>query len=108
MGASVRVPIDLQNGEKLLLVMMADGALLYRRSKIKVVMSQTEMVATALNEGVQSARAQIAFFTWVKGDTLKEHLENTEYDLLQRYTTNEFVVRMSQNYEYHTVQLCSE
>ena len=98
MGASVRVPIDLRNGEKLLLVVMADGALLYRRSKIKVAMTQTEMVATVLNEGVQSARAQIPFFTWAKGDTLQEHLENAGYELLQRYTTNEFIVKMPQEY----------
>lgn len=66
MGASVWIPIDLQNGEKLLLVVMADGVLLYRRSKIKVVMSQAETVATVLNEGVQSARAQIPFFRMCK------------------------------------------
>ena len=98
MGASVRIPIELANGEKLLLVVMADGALLYRRSKIKVAMSQTEMVATVLNEGVQSARAQIPLFAWAKGDTLKEHLENAGYELLQQYTTNQFVVQMPSEY----------
>ena len=61
MSAAIRVPIDLQDGKKLQLVVMADGALLYRRSKIKVAMSQTEVVATVLNEGVQSAHAQIPF-----------------------------------------------
>ena len=50
--AAIRVPIDLQDGTKLLLVVMADGALLYRRAKIKVAMSQTEVTATVLNEGI--------------------------------------------------------
>ena len=90
----MRVPIELEDGSKLLLVVMADGALLYRRANIKVVMSQTEMVATVLNEGVQSANAQIPFFMWAQGDTLREHLENAGYELLQRYTTSEFPVWM--------------
>ena len=30
--------------------------------------------------------------------SLKSHLENTGYELLQRYTTNEFVVRMPAEY----------
>ena len=98
MGAAVRVPIDLQDGTKLLLVVMADGDLLYRRAKIKVAMSQTEVVGTVLNEGVQSAHAQIPFFMWANGDSLKSHLENAGYELLQRYTTNEFAVRMPTEY----------
>ena len=98
MSAAVRVPIDLQDGRKLLLIVMADGALLYRRSKIKVAMSQTEFVATVLNDGVQSGHTQIPFFMYAKGDTLREHLENAGYDLLQRYTTNEFVVNMPAEY----------
>ena len=98
MNAAIRIPIDLQDGTKLLLVVMADGALLYRRAKIKVTMSQTEVVASMLNEGVQSAHAQIPFFMWAKGDDLQSHLENAGYDLLQKYTTNEFVVRMPSEY----------
>ena len=43
MRPAIRVPIDLQDGTKLQLVVMADGALLYRRAKIKVAMSQTEV-----------------------------------------------------------------
>ena len=66
MGAAIRVPIDLGDKGKLMLVVMADAALLYRRSKIKVALSQSEMTATVLNEGVQSARAQIPHFTWAK------------------------------------------
>ena len=76
MGSAIRVPINLQDGTKLLLVVMADGALLYRRAKIKVAMSQTEMVGTILNEGVQSAHGQVPFLAYAKGDTLKEQLEN--------------------------------
>ena len=77
---------------------MADGALLYRRAKIKTAMSQTEFTATVLNEGVQSAHAQIPFFMWANGDNLQSHLENVGYELLQRYTTNEFVVQMPAQY----------
>ena len=98
MGAAIRIPIKLQNGTRLLLVVMADGALLYRRAKIKVAMSQTEVVATVLNEGVQSAHAQIPLLAFANGDSLKSHLENAGYELLQRYTTNEFVVRMPSEY----------
>lgn len=98
MGASIRVPIDLQDGTKLLLVVMADGALLYRRAKIKVAMSQTEFVATVLNEGVQSAHAQVSYLAWAKGDSLNETLENAGYELLQKYTTSEFPVRMPEEY----------
>ena len=98
MNAAIRIPIDLQDGTKLLLVVMADGALLYRRAKIKVAMSQTEVVASVLNEGVQSAHAQIPFLMWAKGDDLQSHLENAGYDLLQKYTTNEFAVRMPAEY----------
>ena len=61
-------------------------------------MSQTEMVATVLKEGVQSARAQIPYFAWAKGDTLTEHLENAGNELLQRYTTNDFIVQMPHEY----------
>ena len=43
MRPTIRVPIDLQDETKLHLVAMADGALLYRRAKIKVAMSQTEV-----------------------------------------------------------------
>ena len=96
--AAVRVPIDLQDRTKLQLVVMADGALLYRRSKIKVAMSQTEFVATVLNDGVQSGHTQIPFFLYAKGDTLRDHLENAGYDLIQRYTTNDFTVKMPQEY----------
>ena len=121
MGAAIRVPIDLQDGTKLLLVVHADGALLYRRAKIKVAMSQTEFTATVLNEGVQSAHAHIPFFMWSNGDDLESHLKNAGlinltltltrltnpnpkhptdlgYDLLQRYTTSEFPVRMPAEY----------
>ena len=98
MGAAIRVPIDLQDGSKLMLVVMADSALLYRRAKIKVAMSQTEVVATVLNEGVQSAHAQVPLFTWAKGDSLTETLESAGYELLQKYTTNEFLVRMPAEY----------
>lgn len=49
MRASIRIPIDLQDGTKLLLVVMADGALLYRRAKIKVAMSQTEVCNACVN-----------------------------------------------------------
>ena len=98
MGAAIRVPIDLQDGSKLLLVVMADGALLYRRAKIKVAMSQTEVTATVLNEGVQSAHAQIPFLMWASGDDLNSHMQNAGYDLIQKYTTNEFVVRMPAAY----------
>lgn len=97
-GTCIRVPIDLQNGKKLLLVVSADGALLYRRAKIKVAMSQTEVVATVLNEGVQSAHAQIPYFLWAQGDDLESHLKNAGYELLQRYTTNEFVVQFPSEY----------
>lgn len=97
-GACVRVPIDLKDGSKLLLVVSADGALLYRRAKIKVAMSQTEFVASVLNEGVQSAHAQIPYFLWAQGDDLESHLQNAGYELLQRYTTNEFVVRFPAEY----------
>ena len=98
MGAAIRVPIDLRDGTKLMLVVMADGALIYRRAKIKVAMSQTEMVATVLNEGVQSAHAQIPYFTWANGDTLKDQLKNAGYELMQKYTTNEFAIRMPAEY----------
>ena len=98
MKPAIRVPIDLQDDTKLVLALMADGALLYRRAKIKVAMSQTEVVASVLNEGVQSAHLQIPFFLWANGDSLKSHLENAGYELLQRYTTNEFVVRMPAEY----------
>ena len=98
MQSAIRVPIDLQDGTKLLLVVMADGALLYRRAKIKVAMSQTEVVATVLNEGVQSAHSQIPFFMWSKGDDLNAHLQNVGYELLQKYTTSDFVVRMPAEY----------
>ena len=54
MKPAIRVPIDLQDGTKLVLALMADGALLYRRAKIKVAMSQTEVVASVLNEGVHT------------------------------------------------------
>ena len=50
LGAAIRVPIDLQDGTKLLLVVMADGALVYRRAKIKMAMSQTEVI-TACSSG---------------------------------------------------------
>ena len=98
MGAAIRVPIDLRDGTKLMLVVMADGALIYRRAKIKVAMSQTEMVATVLNEGVQSAHSQVPYFTWAKGDTLTDQLKNAGYELIQKYTTNEFVIRMPAEY----------
>ena len=35
---------------------------------------------------------------WAQGDSLKAHLENVGYELLQRYTTNDFVVRMPAEY----------
>ena len=89
---------DQAHAHVLMLVVMADGALLYRRAKIKVAMSQTEMVATVLNEGVQSAHAQIPYFTWAKGDTLQDQLKNAGYDLMQKYTTNEFAIRMPAEY----------
>ena len=98
MNAVIRIPIELQDGTKLLLVVMADGALLYRRAKIKVAMSQTEVVGCVLNEGVQSAHAEIPLFMWAKGDDLQSHLENAGYDLLQKYTTNEFAVKMPDEY----------
>jgi hypothetical protein len=98
MKPAIRVPIDLQDGRRLVLVVMADGALLYRRAKIKVAMSQTEVVGNVLNEGVQSAHLQIPFFLWANGDSLKAHLENAGYELLQKYTTNEFIVRMPAEY----------
>lgn len=98
MGSAIRVPIDLQDDTKLMLVVMADGALLYRRSKIKIALSQTEFVATVLNEGVQSAHAQIPYLLWAKGDSLQSHLENAGYKLLQRYTTSEFVVKIPEEY----------
>ena len=46
MRVAIRVPIDLQDGTKLVLVVMVDGALLYRRAKIKVAMSQSEVAYT--------------------------------------------------------------
>lgn len=55
-------------------------------------------MGTVLNEGVQSAHAQIPFFLWSKGDDLQSHLQNAGHELLQRYTTNEFVVRMPTEY----------
>ena len=57
-----------------------------------------QFVATVLNEGVQSAHGQIPFFMWAQGDTLQSHLENVGYELLQRYTTAEFPVRMPAEY----------
>ena len=57
-----------------------------------------QVVATVLNEGVQSAHAQIPLLMWAKGDSLQSHLENAGYELLQKYTTNEFAVRMPSEY----------
>ena len=38
LNAAIRVPLDLQNGEKLVLIVHADGALIYKRQKMKVAL----------------------------------------------------------------------
>ena len=62
---------------------MTDGTLLYRRAKIRVVMSQAEFVTKMFNDGVKSVHTQISFFLYAEGDTLHQHLKNTGYDTLQ-------------------------
>ena len=60
----------------LLLYAQGDGALLYKRQKSKMAMSQAELVFQILREGVQSAHSQVNALMWAGGDSLSDMLEH--------------------------------
>ena len=60
----------------LVLCLMGDGALLYKRQKAKCALSQAEVVYQVLREGVQSAHSQVPGLLWAGGDSLAEMILN--------------------------------
>ena len=60
----------------LVLCLMGDGALLYKRQKSRCALSQAEIVFQILREGVQSAHSQVPALLWAGGDSLQEMIDN--------------------------------
>ena len=72
----VKKPFSVLDPLLLVLCLMGDGALLYKRQKSRCALSQAELVFQILREGVQSAHSQIPALLWAGGDSLREMIEN--------------------------------
>ena len=96
--ADIKKPFSVLDPLLLVMCLMGDGALLYKRQKAKCALSQTEVVYQVLREGVQSGHSQLPGLLWAGGDSLLEMIANCmgEHEPLKQLL-EQHVVKMPAN-----------